>query len=110
MPTPARVAPQALSDLSTVITFLQALPDTSEAIAAYLHERGVKGAPGAECACPLYAWLSPYVAGTLTVQRGWARVDGDGYSAQVDVPTAVIEFTLDFDSGVYPFLYRDGEV
>lgn len=106
----SRVAPQALSDLSTVIAFLGALPDSSEEIAAFYRRHNVRGVPGAECGCPLYNWLRPHLAGVLYVQRGWARVDGDGYSVRVDVPTAVVEFTFDFDSGAYPFLYVDGEV
>jgi hypothetical protein len=86
---------------------LAALPDSPDAIAAFLVERGIQSMPRGQCfrwchSCPIALYLSQAVGESVFVTACLASVWGFNY----DLPIAVSAFIGRMDRNEYPQLVR----
>lgn len=82
---------------------LDALPGDTDSIAAFLAERGFKGAPGGPNSCPVARYLKDATGDpTAWVGASNAGSDETGFSfSRAHLPQAVKDFTDAFDDGRY---------
>ena len=106
VPTPPlALYSDATHDVAMILAFLHALPSTPEGIAAYLHERGVKGTPCASHACALAVWLQRETYGAVDVSQSRVEVTAREWSFTCHLPSHVSDFVVGFDEGCFPMLF-----
>lgn len=96
-------------DLDGVWEALIALGDEDQKVAAVLRGNGIKGKPTEACACPIANYLAgifgemstPEVDGATVKLLGW------DHSAFMQLPEAVADFVVSFDSNCYPDLIEE---
>lgn len=93
-------------DMDGVWQALLALGDEDNKVAAVLRGMGIKGKPTEACACP----IANYLAGIFG-EMSTPEVDGDSvkllgwdHTGHMQLPTAIVDFVVSFDSDVYPDL------
>jgi hypothetical protein len=85
------------------------LPNVPDAIAEFLHGRGIRGTQCLASNCPIAMWLKHEVP-ELATKVGIAVTSLIAEVAQlveVEVPPVVTDFIVAFDAGDYAFLFDD---
>ncbi len=96
-------------DMDGVYAALLALGDEDQKVAATLRSLGIKGKPTEACACPVANYLAgifgemstPEIDGDVVTLLGW------DHRTRMDLPTAIVDFVVSFDSDVYPDLIEE---
>jgi hypothetical protein len=101
---------EARDKLTAALAALAALPDSPDAIAAFLVERGIKSAPRANCFdywcnfCPLAVYLEQAISTSVVVTA--CTVEVWGMRIDIALPIAVSAFIGRMDRDEYPELVK----
>lgn len=85
---------------------LAALPDSPDAIAALLAERGCTGYMGSPTLCPIAMWIRAHVDGEAVLVPHVARRVATVSGVRFQLSSAADNFVARFDAGRYPELRR----